>query len=77
MVTMRLLDRFLIRRRALPRFSALPANVRRRLALACREVTKAEAEMAQQLALPAPPRLLMVDEESAVIVLASDRDEIS
>ena len=74
---MALLERFLVRRQGLPRFSALPHHVRRRLAFACQELTDAEAEMAEQLGLARPPRLLMVDEEEAVILFEPDRAELS
>jgi hypothetical protein len=47
--------------------------VRRRLVLACRELSDAEEGVAKRLALPTPPRLLMVDEENAVIVTPRDR----
>lgn len=73
---MSIFDRFLVRRRALSRFSAVPVRVRRRLALARRELDDTEAEMAEQLGLSEPPRLLMVDEEEAVIVFPGDRAEI-
>lgn len=74
---MSLLDRLWIRRRGLPSFSTVPRTVRRRIGHACRELTEAEREIAEKLGLPEPPRLLMVDEEVAVIVLPEDRDEIS
>lgn len=74
---MGILDSVFVRRRALPRFSSLSERVRRRLNLACRELTEAETEMAEKLGAPRPPRLLMVDEEEAVIVFASERGELS
>ena len=72
---MRFFDRLLTRRREQPRFATLSPRVRRRLALACRELTEAEEAIAERLGLPAPPRLLFVDEEEAVIVSPCDRSE--
>jgi hypothetical protein len=77
MVTMRILDKLLTRRRDQPRFSALAPHVRHRLALACRELGDAEQELATRLGLPQPPRLLLVDEEEAVILTPGDRAGIS
>lgn len=74
---MRVLDKLLTRRRDIPRFSALAPHVQRRLAVACRELNNAEQEIAARLGLAQPPRLLMVDEEEAVILTPSDRDCIS
>lgn len=65
---------FFTRRRRVPRFSALPRRTRRRLALVCEGLTGAEDEMAQALGLPKPPRLMLVDEEEAVILLETDRE---
>ena len=73
---MRLFDPLLTRRREQPRFATLPPRVRRRLAFACRELTDAEDAIAKRLGLPAPLRLLIVDEEEAVIVSPSDRSEM-
>ncbi|WP_126174126.1 hypothetical protein [Altericroceibacterium xinjiangense] len=73
---MAFLDKFFVRRQGLPRFSALPQRVRQRLALAARELADAEAEMADQLGLSQPPRLLMIDEEEAVILSGPDREEL-
>jgi len=72
---MRLFDPLLTRRRRQPRFTGLPASVRRRLALACRELSEAEETIAERLGLRKPPRLLIVDEETAVIVTPRDRPE--
>ena len=74
---MRLLDKLLTRRRGQPHFADLPPRVRHRLALACRELNEAEEALAKRLSLPQPPRLLLVDEEKAVILSPSDRAEIS
>lgn len=71
---MALLDAFFTRRRQVPRFSALPRPTRHRLARVCDDLTKAEDEMARKLGLVAPPRLILVDEEEAVILLPTDRD---
>lgn len=74
---MHIIDKLLTRRRDQPRFSALPIRVRQRLALACEELSDAEQALAERLGLPQPPRLLMVDEEEAVILTPSDRAKIS
>jgi len=73
---MRFIDKWLIRRRGVRRFSTLSPQVRHRLALACRELSEAEQEIAARLDLPQPPRLLIVDEEEAVILTPSDRTEV-
>ena len=70
---MRILEVLLVRRRGLPRFDRLPPRVQRRLALAGRELSDAEAEMASKLGLAHLPRLLMVDEEEAVVISPADR----
>lgn len=70
---MRIVDWLFTRRRDRPRFAALPRKVRRRLAFACRELGEAEREMADRLGLARPPRLLMIDEEEAVILSPADR----
>lgn len=73
---MYLWDRLMTRRRGSPRFSSLPARVRRRLSVACHELTATEEEVARQLGLPEPPRLLMIDEEEAVVLTPNNRGEI-
>jgi hypothetical protein len=70
---MALLDAIFTRRRQVPRFSALPRRTRQRLSVACDDLTRAEDEMADKLGLNAPPRLMLVDEEEAVILLQADR----
>lgn len=72
----RIVEKLLTRRRDQRRFSALPGRVQQRLALACRELNDAEEALAARLHLPQPPRLLMVDEEEAVILTPSDRAKI-
>ena len=74
---MGILDKLLTRRNDQPRFSALEPRVRHRLKLACRELNDAEQAIASRLGLSQPPRLLMVDEEEAVILTPEDRAEIS
>ena len=74
---MRLLDRLFTRRRRLPEFAGLSGGVRRRLAGACRELTEAEDRVAARLGLASPPRLLLVDEETAVILAVDERGEIA
>lgn len=71
---MSLLDKLFTRRRGVPRFSALPRRTRQRLAAACRDLTRTENEMADKLGLDTPPRLMLVDEEEAVILLKTDRE---
>ena len=56
---MRLFDRLFTRRRRIPAFARLPQRVRKRLASACGELDAAEAEIAEALDLPQPPRLPM------------------
>lgn len=70
------LDKWLTRRRRLPSFAALAPQVRRRLVPVCRELANAEQQLAAHLDLPQPPRLLLVDEEEAVILTPSERAEI-
>lgn len=74
---MRLLDRLFTRRRRLPRFDNVAEIVRHRLAVACLELTEAEDQAAAQLELVLPPRLLLVDEETAVVLTAEDRRKIA
>jgi hypothetical protein len=75
-MTVRILDKLLTRRRDQRHFSAIPENVRQRLTLACRELNDAEQELAASLDLPQPPRLLLVDEEAAVVLTPGDRAKI-
>ena len=70
---MGILDKLLIRQRRLPRFEALAPRVRRRLGPVCQELGKAEQELAERLGLPQPPRMLLVDEEGAVILTPDER----
>lgn len=72
---MRLFDPLLTRRHKQPRVVSQTPRARRRLALACRELTEAEDGIAERLGLAAPPRLLIVDEEGAVIVTPRERSE--
>ena len=74
---MRLLDRLFTRRRRLPDFAGLQGGVRRRLRGACLELTEAEDRAAARLGLAAPPRLLLVDEETAVILDVDEREEVA
>ena len=73
---MSFLEQLMIRRRGSRRFSTVPPRIRHRLAFASRELTQSEDEIARQLGLAEPPRLLMVDEEEAVILTPEDRKEI-
>jgi hypothetical protein len=66
-------DRLLTRGRAAPSFAELPTGVRRRLSPVCNDLGAAEQEMAERLGLPQPPRLLLVDEEAAVILVPEER----
>ena len=74
---MRLLDRLFTRRRRLPEFAGLSGSVRRRLTGACLELTQAEDRLAARLGLASPPRLLLVDEETAVIIDIDERREVT
>lgn len=71
---MALLDAIFTRRRQVPRFSALPRRTRQRLSVACDDLTRTENEIARDLGLDAPPRLMLVDEEEAVLLLKTDRE---
>ena len=70
---MRLFDRLLTRCRRRPAAVDLSDAARRRLSPACRELSDAEERMARHLGLATVPRLLLIDEESAVILSARDR----
>jgi ABC-type branched-subunit amino acid transport system ATPase component len=70
---MGILDRLLTRRRRMPHFAALAPRVRRRLNTVCAELSEAEEEMAASLGLTQPPRLLLVDEEEAVVLTPDQR----
>lgn len=74
---MPLQDRVFTRRRHFPQFADLAAGVRRRLGGACQELTEAEDHVAALLGLASPPRLLLVDEETAVVLSAEDRGMIA
>jgi hypothetical protein len=65
---MRLLDGLFTRRRRLPRLDDVSVTVRRRLEGACRELTEAEDRMAAELGIADQPRLLLIDEEEAVVI---------
>lgn len=72
---MGILDRLLTRRRRMPRFATLAPRIRRRLAIVCGELSEAEEDMAARLGLPQAPRLLLVDEEAAVVLTPGERAE--
>lgn len=72
---MGLLDKLLTRRRRMPLFARLAPRIRLRLNIVCRELSEAEEELAARLGLPQPPRLLLVDEEEAVILTPGERAE--
>lgn len=72
---MGILDRLLTRRRRMPLFATLAPRIRRRLNVVCRELSDAEEEIAARLGLPQPPRLLLVDEEEAVVLTPGERAE--
>ena len=74
---MRFLERMLTRRHDQRQFSDLRPRIRQRLTLAVQELGDAEGAIAAALGLPKPPRLLMIDEETAVIVLPSERTLLS
>lgn len=73
---MRFFDRLMMRRRDVPRSAALPPRFSRRIARACRELTDAEQEVAEQLGLATPPRLLLVDEERGVVLTPAERIDL-
>ena len=73
---MRFLDRMLTRRRDQRQFCDVKHRTRQRLALAARELYDAEDAIAAASGLPMPPRLLMIDEEEAVVVLPTDRRQL-
>ena len=70
---MRFLDAFFTRSARRPQRSALPRSVRRRLAQSCADLTQEENALAERFGLPMPPRLLIVDEEEAVIITYANR----
>ncbi|WP_102961156.1 hypothetical protein [Mangrovicella endophytica] len=71
---MPIFDRLLTRRYTERRFAALQPRVRSRLALAARHLAEQEEDISASLGLSVPPRLLLIDEEEAVIVRPADRD---
>ena len=70
---MRLLDDLFTRSRRQPTSVDLSDDVKRRLSPACRELTDAEDLMAARLGLDKVPRLLIIDEEAAVILSPQER----
>lgn len=70
---MGILDKWFTRRRGMPRFDGLAPRVQRRLVPVCQELNEAEDELATRLGLPRAPRLLLVDEEEAVILTPEER----
>jgi len=73
---MKWLDMLFMRRRLQPRADTLAANSRRRLRQACSELSESERLIANTLSLDAPPRMLLVDEETGVILTADVRHQI-
>lgn len=73
---MRWLDRVLTRRIDQPCYDAVPARSRRYLAIACRQLSEAEQAAAVRMQLGIQPRLVLVDEELAVMISPDLRDEI-
>ena len=74
---MGIIDKFMTRRRHQPRFDTLAPRVRCRLAPVCQELSNAEQDLANYLGMPQPPRLLLVDEESAVVLRHDERPKTS
>lgn len=74
-MTVRFLTNLLTRRHGAPRFDRLRPQVRRRLAYVCQELSEAEQEVATRLGLAQPPRLLLVDEEEAVVLTENERGQ--
>ena len=72
-IGMRFIERLFTRRRTQRRFGDLEPRTRERLRRAICELSSAELSVAARLGLPEPPRLLMVDEETAVVLLPEDR----
>lgn len=70
---MRLFDRMFTRCRPRPGSFTLSDSTGRRLAPACRELIEAEERMARHMGLPTAPRLLLIDEEAAVILSPGER----
>lgn len=57
----------------MPRFDGLAPRIQGRLVPVCQELSDAEDELATCLGLPQAPRLLLVDEEEAVILTPEER----
>lgn len=70
---MGILERLLTRRSHTECFAALEPRVRRRLGPVCQELSEAEHALAARLGLSRPPRLLLIDEEQAVILTPDER----
>lgn len=70
---MGIFDRLLTRRRHAACFAELAPRVRCRLGPVCQELGEAEQALAARLGLPRPARLLLVDEEAAVILTPDER----
>lgn len=73
---MRWLDRIFTRRRDQPSLERVPPHVRARLRLACRQLSEAERQIQARMGLAARPRLLLIDEELAVIIPPALREAL-
>lgn len=70
------LDTLFMRRRIRPQADRLTEETRRRLRHACRELSESERLVAQTLSLDDPPRMVLVDEETGVILPVGVRRQI-
>lgn len=73
---MKWLDTLFMRRRIRPHADELRKDSRRRLRHACRELSLSERLVAHTLLLDDPPRMLLVDEETGVILPVDIRRQI-
>lgn len=73
---MRWLETLFIRRRYQPDPKRLAERTCRRLQPACQQLSEAERLVATSIGLATPPRLLLVDEEQAVILTPEARAAI-
>ncbi|WP_142847713.1 hypothetical protein [Telmatospirillum sp. J64-1] len=71
---MRWLDRILTRGRHHRELSAI---ARRRLLLACRELSDQERTVREEMGLAVSPRLSLIDEEMGVVISPQMREEIT
>jgi len=70
------LDRIFTRRRRQRGFGPVPTWARFRLRPACRQLSDQEQRMQELLGLAVPPRLMMADEELAILIEPAARRAI-